>query len=94
MAQQITLTVEQDNDDNRAVNALEIGADRKEVIVSYQEADDFMADCQGWNDIAVRYQDGTTFTNRDRFLLGYGVVLTISPQDWASWLQAFEVTEP
>ena len=89
----ITLTVEQDCDDNRDINALDIGPGRKEVVIDKQEAADFMKDCRGWNDVAVQYQDGTKFTKRDRFLLGYGVVLTITLKDWASWLEAFEVVE-
>ena len=93
MAQLIQLTVEQDCDDNRDINALDIGQGKKEVVIVKEEAADFMADCQGWDDVAVRYQDGTVFTKRDRFLLGYGVVLSITSKDWQSWLEAFEVVE-
>ena len=89
----ITLTVEQDCDDNRDINALDIGLARKEAIIDKNEAVDFAKDCQGWNDIAVRYQDGTELTNRDRFRMGYGVVLTITAKDWQSWLEGFEVVE-
>lgn len=89
----ITLTVAQDCDDNRDINALDIGPARKEAVIDKSEATDFMEDCQGWDDVAVFYQDGTAFTNRDRFLLGYGVVLTIAAKDWQSWLDGFEVVE-
>ncbi|MGC1307828.1 MAG: hypothetical protein WA885_11400 [Phormidesmis sp.] len=94
MAPIITLTVEQDGDDNRDINALDIGAARREAVIDQSEAQEFMADCQGWDEVAARYQDGTTLTNRDRFLMGYGVVLTITDKDWSSWLEGFEVIEP
>lgn len=45
MTNLVTLTVEQDRDDDRDINALDIGPGRKEVVIDKQEVADFMKDC-------------------------------------------------
>jgi hypothetical protein len=95
MTQLITLTVSQvrghgapDGD----INAMDLHS-KKEACIDRAEAPNFIADCMGWSDIAIQYDDGTTSDKADRFEAGYGVVLTIRSEDWASWLAGYEIVE-
>ena len=62
-------------------------------MIDRTEAKSFMAECHGWQDVSFTYEDGTTFTNADRFNDGYGVVLQIDKDDWTKWLSGFELIE-
>ena len=79
------ITVEQNSFD---ISAVELGympmRARREVLISLAYADSFIADCEGWHNSS----DG--YTNRERFDMGYGVVLAITTADWAAWLETHE----
>ena len=68
-------------------------AAKEEALIDCTEAEAFMAECHGWQDVTVTYEDGTTFTNAERFNGGYGVVLHIDSDDWAKWLAGYELVE-
>ena len=74
------------------VEALSLEA-KKEAYIDRTEAVAFMAECYGWQSIAFTYEDGTTFTNAERYQEGYGVVLQIDVDDWAKWLEEYEIVE-
>ncbi|MGB3298510.1 MAG: hypothetical protein WBA76_09600 [Phormidesmis sp.] len=66
---------------------------KREIYIKRDKAPEFIADCIGWSDIVVTYDDGTTFDRTTRFEAGYGVVLTIRPEDWEEWLLGFELVD-
>lgn len=66
---------------------------KREVYISRSEAARFIANCQGWSEIAFTYGDGTCVEKAKHFEQGYGVVLTISSTDWESWLSGYELAE-
>ena len=74
------------------VEAMSLAA-KEEALIDRTEAEAFMAECNGWQDVSVTYEDGTTFTNAERFNGGYGVVLYIDSEDWAKWLAGYELAE-
>ena len=74
------------------IEALSLAA-KKEVCINRTEAAAFMAECYDWQSIAFMYEDGTTFTNAERYQEGYGVVLQIDAEDWAKWLEEYEIVE-
>ena len=67
--------------------------EKEDACINSREAAAFMAECHGWQSIAVTYDDSTTFTNADRYHEGYGVVLQIDADDWAKWLAGYELVE-
>ena len=69
------------------VEAMSLEA-KEDIVIDQAEADAFMGECHGWQDVAMTYEDGTTFTNAQRFQAGYGVVVQIDQDDWARWLAA------
>ncbi len=74
------------------IEALSIEA-KEEVCINRTEAAAFIAECHDWQGIAFTYEDGTTFTNAERYQEGYGVVLQIDTDDWAKWLTGYEIVE-
>lgn len=74
------------------VEALSLEA-KEEVCIGQTEATAFMAECYDWQGIAFTYEDGTTFTNAERYQEGYGVVLQIDTDDWAKWLAGYKTVE-
>ena len=74
------------------VEAMSLAA-KEEAMIDRAGAEAFMAECHGWQDISVTYEDGTTFTNAERFNSGYGVVLYIDTGDWAKWLAGYALVE-
>ena len=74
------------------VEAMSLAA-KEEALIDRTEAEAFMTECHGWPDVSVTYEDGTTFTNAERFNGGYGVVLHIDSEDWAKWLAGYELVE-
>ena len=69
------------------VEAMSLEA-KEDIVIDQAEADAFMGECHGWQDVAMTYEDGTTFTNAQRFQSGYGVVVQIDQDDWAKRLAA------
>ncbi|NJM98268.1 MAG: hypothetical protein HC800_14905 [Phormidesmis sp. RL_2_1] len=93
--QLITLTVSQASGygaQDGDIDALSL-VTKREACIDRSEAPEFIADCQGWSDIVVQHDDGTTLDKADRFEAGYGVVLQISADDWAHWLAGYEVVD-
>ncbi len=91
----VKLTVSQSSGHGTAdgdVEAMSLTA-KEEALIDRTEAEAFMAECHGWQDVSVTYEDGTTFTNAERFNGGYGVVLHIDSEDWAKWLAGYELVE-
>ena len=74
------------------VDAMSLAA-KEEALIDRTEAEAFMAECHGWQDVTVTYDDGTTFTNAERFNGGYGVVLHIDSDDWTKWLAGYELVD-
>ena len=74
------------------VEAMSLTA-KEEALIDRTKADAFIAECHGWQNIAFTYEDGTTFTNADRYQEGYGVVLHIDTNDWSKWLIDYETVE-
>ena len=66
---------------------------KREVMVDRAEAPRFIADCIGWRDIEITYDDGTTFDKADRFEEGFGVCLFIDSEKWDSWLKDYELLD-
>lgn len=98
MTQYIKLTVA--SEDDGEISALEItqyddGAPcgGREAFIAKSAADDFVADCIGWSEPAITYDDGTPVDKAERFEQGHSVELQIRPVDWVSWLTAFEVVD-
>ena len=95
MTNLVTITVSLDSGydaQDGDISALSL-ADKREAIIDRSEAPEFIADCQGWSDIALQHDDGTTLDKADRFEAGYGVVLQIRAEDWASWLAGYEIVD-
>lgn len=56
----------------------------REVITPSEEFNNFVNDCIGW-------EDGEPRTATQRFEAGFGVVVTMSAENWQSWLETCEV---
>ena len=74
------------------VEAMSLEA-KREVLIDRTKADVFIAECHSWESIAFTYEDGTTFTNAERYQEGYGVVIRMDTADWAKWLVGYETIE-
>lgn len=66
---------------NGDINALNTAQypDRLEAVIDSAEAPDFVDDCQDWD--------------ADRFEQGFGIVVTMSAENWAAWLDAYASVE-
>lgn len=76
---------------NNCISALSLkwgvaGMQMREVITPPEEFENFVADCMGW-------EEGERRTATQSFEQGYGVVLSMSAENWAAWLEQFEVAE-
>lgn len=75
----VTLTAQLvGNDDIAALNIAPY-PDRLEAVIDRTDAAAFMADCQGWD--------------ADRFEQGFGIVVTMSAEKWAEWLDLYASVE-
>ena len=93
--QLITLTVSQASGhgvQDGDIDAMSL-AEKREACIDRSEAPEFVADCIGWSEPAVTYDDGSCVVKADRFEAGFGVVLQISAEDWAHWLAGYEIVE-
>lgn len=73
---------------NNCISALslEFGGHMREVITPPEEFENFVNDCAGW-------EEGELRTATQSFEQGYGVVLSMTAENWAAWLEQFEVCE-
>ena len=65
----------------------------REVITTPEEFENFVNDCAGWEDISHLTATNAGYSATQRFEAGYGVVVTISAEDWQAWLEQFEVCD-
>ena len=65
----------------------------REVITTPEEFDNFVNDCDGWEDISHLMATHAGYNAMQRFEAGYGVVVTMSAETWQRWLAAYEVCE-
>ena len=65
----------------------------REVITTPEEFENFVNDCAGWEDTSHLMATNAPYTATQRFESGYGVVVTISAEDWRAWLEQFEVCD-
>ena len=76
---------------NNCISALSLkwgtaGLQMREVVTPPEEFENFVNDCAGWEEGEIR-------TATQSFEQGYGVVLSMSAENWAAWLEMFEVCE-
>lgn len=97
MSPTVMLTVSLDTERPDDISALELiphpdGRFRagREAMIDAQEADAFRADCSGWDLPSATLAETP---QRDRFLAGFGVVLTISANNWQLWLDGYELVD-
>ena len=65
----------------------------REVITPPEEFENFVNDCAGWEDTSHLMATNAGYTVTQRFEAGYGVVVTISAENWQQWLAQFEVCD-
>ena len=65
----------------------------REVITTPEEFENFVNDCDGWEDLSHLMATRAGYTATQRFEAGYGVVVTMSAETWQRWLAAYEVFE-
>ena len=66
----------------------------REVITPPAEFENFVNDCAGWEDISHLTATNVGYNATQRFEAGYGVVVTISAENWRAWLSQYEADEP
>ena len=85
----VHLTVESVGNDCISAMSLKWGwphLQMREVITTPDEFEAFVNDCAGWD-------DGEDRTSTECFEEGYGVVLTMTVENWEAWLEQYEVCE-
>ena len=65
----------------------------REVITPPEEFENFVNDCAGWEDTSHVMATNAGYSATQRFEAGYGVVVTISAENWQQWLAQFEVCD-
>lgn len=77
------------------INALELGQYSdgiakagREAEIDRSEAAEFIADCQGWNDLTDSGR-----TQAENFSQGYGIVVSMAADRWAYWLEGYAIVE-